>query len=356
MKATAKSNELGRALKLCVNAIDPKDPIRSNIECVAEGDNIHLKATCSQLSVSVICNAKVDDEGVAIVDGKTAYNVIAKASGDCVLSSDSKSMTIKTSGRTKLPNINNPLPMIQQTDGNKVTCDAVAFKNAVNKIFYAIGEDQSHLILTGAHIVSDGQTLVMTSLDGFRLAQTEIICEGDNIDMVVPSRVLEMICNCIIGDTLTIVSNGIHLTVVGDGFILNAITLSVNYIDTERIVPTTFRTKVLINSSAIKNVMDSATVASGSTNLVKLEIGDEKIIVTSNSEDADFHGDVDALVDGNPLTIAFNLKYLIQAFNHIETEQSVINMSTPVSPAVITDKNEGVKSDIHLILPVRTFS
>ena len=108
----------------------------------------------------------------------------------------------------------------------------------------------------------------------------------------------------------------------------------------------------------MKDVLDSATVASGSSNLVKLVVGDDKIVVTSNSKetDADFHGEVSAMTEGEGLSISFNLKYLIQAFNHVLSEKCVMHMVTPVSPCIISDKTDGTVPDKHLILPVRTFA
>ena len=66
MKAKVKSAELGKALKLCVSAIEPKDQIRSNIEFEADVDNslLLLKATNNQYSISVVCSAEVSDDVV----------------------------------------------------------------------------------------------------------------------------------------------------------------------------------------------------------------------------------------------------------------------------------------------------
>ena len=359
MKAKVKSAELGKALKLCVSAIEPKDQIRSNIEFEADVDNslLLLKATNNQYSISVVCSAEVSDDGVAVVDGKMAYNVVAKATGDCTLSSNGEVLAIKGSGTTKLTEIDNCLPMLSKTKGKTVKCDSVAFKNAINKIGYAISEDQSRIVLTGAHIVTKDNEMTITSLDGFRLAQTYIMCSGDDIDVIVASRTLNAICDAINGDELTLSVDGVHLSIQSSDFSIDSVLLSGDYIDTERIIPKEFTTNVLVNTSEFRRICDSATVASGSSNLVKIHIEDDKIVVRANSIEngADFDGETSALVDGSPLDIAFNLKYLIQSINHVETEQCEIHCTTSVSPAIFASHNDE-KADIHLILPVRVFA
>lgn len=355
MKANLKVSDFAKAIKLCVVALEPKDMIRSNIQFEAENDVMKVRATNSSYSLEYTVPCDVKEEGIATVDGKMAYSVMAKASGECTILSDDKSLTIKTSGRTKLANINKDLPMIENTKGKIVSFDSVEFKNAIEKIDYAISEDQSRLILTGAHIVTDGTSAVITALDGFRLAQTKIPCNGDSIDIVVPSKILSSVCDAISDGELIITSNGIHVSIDGENFHINAVILSGTYIDTDRIIPKDFKTNVLLKTAGLKDCTDSATVASGSSNLVKFQIANDRIAIMSNSEGADFQGDIDAMVDGEELSIAFNLKYLIQTLAHIDTEQCELKFNTSVSPVIIVPHAEN-RDDLHLILPVRLFA
>lgn len=352
MKFKVSSNEFSKALKLCYNAIDQKDEVRSNISIGTEEGGIGLMSTNGVYTIAVHVSADVEEDGGAVVDGKMIYNVISKASGDCKITADDRSMVINANGRTKLPNIDRDLPVVAGVDGNSVVFDGVAFKNAIEKIIYAIGEDQSRLILTGAHIVTDGSFATITSLDGFRLAQTKFECEGDNIDIVVPSRILQAICDAITDGNLHITTNGMRITAYGDNYTICAVLLSGEYIDTQRIVPTQFKTNVLVNTSDIKQIVDTASIASGSSNLIKFSISEDKMSIMSNSEKADFEGDVSAIVDGDIDKIAFNLKYLSQALSHIPTEQCEIRLNSSISPAIFAPHMEGCE-DIHLILPVR---
>lgn len=354
MKTKLKVSDFSKAVKLCVNAIEPNDMLRSNMRFEAEGDKMRVKATNSSYSIEFVCPCNVLEEGTATVDGKMAYRVIAKASSECSIDSDDKNMTIKTSGRTKLPNIGKELPMIEKVTGKRVVFDSVEFKNAINKIAYAISEDQSRLILTGAHIVTNGQTGELTALDGFRLAQTIIPCDGDSIDIVVPYKILSAVCDAITDGDLVLEWNGIHISISGEGFSINAVILSGDYIDTARIIPTDFKTNVLVQTAEIKDCTDSATVASAMNNLVKLNINNDRIIISSNSESADFQGDMKAMVEGDGLIIAFNLKYLIQTLAHIDTEQCEIKLNSQTAPVIIVPHVDGRK-DLHLILPVRLF-
>ena len=56
-------------------------------------------------------------------------------------------------------------------------------------------------------------------------------------------------------------------------------------------------------------------------------------------------------MQGEPMQIAFNPKYLIEAFKNIDDEKIKLSFSTPVTPAVIRPL-EGEKY-VYIILPVR---
>ena len=352
MKVKIKVSEIQGAIKQCANAIDPKDMIRSNIMIEAEEGAVRIKATNGQYSLERTIYCDVQEEGIATVDGKMAYGVIAKASGECTIIADLENMIIKTNGRTKLPNLHRDIPLIETATGSQTVFSAIEFKKAIQTIDYAIGEDQSRLILTGAHIVSDGNVTTITALDGFRLAQTQISCEGDRLDVVIPSKILAAVCDAIVDGNLCLSTNGNHVSFSGDGFLVNSLALSGTYIDTTRIIPTEFKTNALVKTSDIKDCANTATLASGTSNLVKIELSKDKLTVKSNSDEADFQAEIEAMYDGDDVIIGFNLKYLIQMLSHIETEQCEFRLNSPIAPAVIVPHADNV-NELHLILPVR---
>lgn len=353
MKAKTKKSDIARAIKLCVNACNVKDPLRNNIQFMAGDDSLSLDASNATYSVHATCPAVVDEEGVAFVDGKMSADVINKSVGDILFSTDAHSMIIKSCGRTKLPLIEKDFLGIENAKGANVICDAGAFKSAIGRIKYAIAEDQSRVILTGAHIVTDGKKMTITALDGFRLAQTEIECTGDSVDVVVPAPVLSAVCEAITEGTLSFFSDKGKLSFHSDGFIINAMALSGTYMDTTRLIPQVFKTQVLINRKDLFDMANTAVIASGAGNLIKVDIEDGKIILKSNSEQADFSGEVSADVQGEAFEVAFNLRYLLQAISMIPTEQIEINLVNNVSPAILVPHE--AMNELHLILPVRVF-
>jgi DNA polymerase III subunit beta len=87
------------------------------------------------------------------------------------------------------------------------------------------------------------------------------------------------------------------------------------------------------------------------TNLVKLNIEKENMIITSNSQLGMVKEETNIILQGQPLQIAFNSKYLMDVLKIMEEEEVLLQFSSNVSPCII----KNIKNDncTYLVLPVR---
>jgi DNA polymerase-3 subunit beta len=63
---------------------------------------------------------------------------------------------------------------------------------------------------------------------------------------------------------------------------------------------------------------------------------------------------VEASVEGDGTTIAFNARYLTDVLANIKTEQFALELNGPLSPGVF--KPIGDDQYVHVVMPVRTAS
>ncbi|MPN49563.1 Beta sliding clamp [bioreactor metagenome] len=89
----------------------------------------------------------------------------------------------------------------------------------------------------------------------------------------------------------------------------------------------------------------------GNTNLVKLDIEEDVMVVTSNSQLGKAREEVNINLQGEGLKIAFNSKYLIDVFKIMEEDEVIMELTSPVTPCVVRNKNED--NCTYLLLPVR---
>jgi len=89
----------------------------------------------------------------------------------------------------------------------------------------------------------------------------------------------------------------------------------------------------------------------GNSNLVKLEMNEESIVITSNSQLGKVREEVTANMQGEQIQIAFNSRYIIDVLKNMEDDNVQIEMTSSVSPCVIKGKES--ESYKYLVLPVR---
>jgi DNA polymerase-3 subunit beta len=94
---------------------------------------------------------------------------------------------------------------------------------------------------------------------------------------------------------------------------------------------------------------------SSHTARVKVEPGDEitpafAMITANSTETGDNVAQIDAAVSGEPIEIAFNVKYMTDVLNVIDTPQVALETTNPMEPGVI--KPVGDTDFMHIIMPM----
>ena len=66
----------------------------------------------------------------------------------------------------------------------------------------------------------------------------------------------------------------------------------------------------------------------------------------------DTEGEVEAAVEGDAVSVAFNARYLAEALQNMVADQLSLELSGPLSPGVL--RLVGDDRYVHVIMPVRT--
>jgi DNA polymerase-3 subunit beta len=124
------------------------------------------------------------------------------------------------------------------------------------------------------------------------------------------------------------------------------------------VIPTTRSTRAVIDrEELLKAVRLAALIASSSANIVKLQVGVEGeagVTVSANAEVGDNEGRVEATVEGDGTTIAFNARYLTDVLQNVDADQFALELNGPLSPGVFKPIDD--EHYIHVVMPVRTTS
>ena len=338
------------------------NPILEGIKLTAEEDYLTLSATDLELSIEKSIRAEVKLEGETVVPGKLFNEYIKKLSDEQIELNlnDKNILSIKyTDSVGKIQCLNaNEFPQIKKLDYTEyfeITKNNL--KQLINKSIFSVAAEDTRPILKGCKFEVTEGTVKAIALDGYRLAVVKkpIVSTTGNFNVIIPARSLNEISK-LLDDSNDIVKVFIqknHLMIDLEETRITTRLLDGDYLNYRQIIPTNFNTSLILNKDQLADALERASLLSriDKNNLVKFDITDKVMVLSSKSELGDIKENITISLNGNDLTIAFNARYFTEALRVTNDEFLRMNFMSPVAPCVITP-NEGDEF-LYLILPVR---
>ena len=365
-----------QALNTTKRAISSKNaiPILSTIKIDVTPEGIALSGSNGQISIENFISIKDENAGLLVTSPgsilleATFFINVVSSLPDVTL--DFKEIEQKqvllTSGKSEITlkgKDADQYPRIQEiAASNPLILETKLLKQLITETAFAASVQESRPILTGVHFVlSDHTELKTVATDSHRMSQKVITLEknGDNFDVVIPSRSLREFTSVFSDDIETVevyfANNQILFRSEHISFYTRL--LEGNYPDTDRLIPTEFNTEATFNVANLRFAMERARLLSNATQngTVKLEF--KNGVVSSHVHSPEVgrvNEEIDtSSVSGEDLSISFNPTYLIEALKAIDSEQVIIRFISSVRPFTLVPEGKE-QGFIQLITPVRT--
>ncbi len=364
MKIMCEGLELSDALLVVSKGTSSKttNPILEGIKLTAEEDYLTLSATDLELSIEKTIHADVKLEGETVVPGKLFNEYIKKLSNEQIeLNLNEKNiLSIKyTDSVGKIQCLNaSEFPNIKKLDYTEyfeITNNEL--RQLINKSIFSVATEDSRPILKGCKLEVSGDTIKAVALDGYRLAvvKKKIVSTTSNFNVIVPARSLNEISK-LLDDSDEVVKVYIqknHLMIDLNETRITTRLLDGDYLNYNQIIPSNFNSKIILNTQQLQDALERASLLCriDRNNLVKFEITDKVMVLSSRSELGDIKENITISLEGKDLTIAFNARYLSDCMHTINDEFIKINFTSQIAPCTICAADDD--KYLYLILPVR---
>lgn len=364
MKLVCDGLDLSDAVLKVIKGTSNKttNPILEGIKLSAENDSLVLSATDLELAIIKTIKAEVLIEGETVVPGRFFSEFIKKLTNEQIelnVDENNKANIRYTDSVTNVQGLNaSEFPNIKNLiDADHFEINTKDFKSLINKTIFSVAQDDSRPILKGTLLEVEDNTIKAVALDGYRLALVKkpIINASNNFKVIVPARSLSEISKLLEENVETVkvyVQKNYLMIDVNSTKIITRL-LEGDFINYKQIIPTDFSSVATVNKTQIEDALERASLLSriDKNNLVKFEIADKLMVLSSKSELGDIKENITIGLTGNDLSIAFNARYFSEALRVISEDFIKLNFKTTVAPCIITS----AESDefIYLILPVR---
>ncbi|MBN1642010.1 MAG: DNA polymerase III subunit beta [Anaerolineae bacterium] len=382
MRTSCLQENLSRGLSVVGRAVAsrPTLPVLSHILLATDQSQLKLAATDLELFIVCWIGARVEEEGAITVPARLFVDLINSLPQERVdltlkdqmlhLSCARNEADINGIDAQEFPLL--PTPSEEQ----QIMLEPDLLRQMVAQVVFAAATDESRPILTGVLARFEENTLTMAAADGFRLSvrQAQIPERiAQPMSVVIPAKALNELARISgdeqdpIGLSITPARSQVLFHLQGDsganegrifGIDLVSQLIEGNFVNYRQIIPTSHTTRTIMNTEDLLKACKTANIfARSEANVVHLEIapgadlgsGTVKMTATS-TEMGDSIGELDASVEGEALTIAFNVRFLIDVLSVLDSAQVVLETSSPGRPGVI--RPLGSEDFVHVIMPM----
>ncbi len=374
MKAIVKQQQLAQAVGIVARAVASRSPlpVLANILIQTDNGRLKLSATNLELGISAWLGAKIQEEGGLTVPSRTFADLVSSLPSDEVtLTADLRTQSLNVrcgTLNTDIKGINAEEfpPMSTADSGTSLPLNVANFKDMIQKVVFAASSDDSRPNLTGVHMTTDGDYLVLAATDGYRISIASAILSpkpAQKLDALIPARALSELSRIAVDGDETLemnfpVGRGQVVFHLKDAELISQL-IEGNFPNYTAIIPPSFKTHtVLTTADLLKACRQTEIIAREGNFIARLDIQPEgstekppQLEISAISEQTgSSEVIVDASVDGTPLLISFNVRFLREVLEVIRTPNVLLETNAANTPAMI--RPVGDDTFKHIIMPM----
>ena len=338
-------------------------PILSNVLITAGNGNVDFLATDLEVQITSRAALEGNAEGSVTAAARKLYDILRALPQDAEVSLEAKEnrMTVRA-GKSRfnlqtLAAADFPR-MVEAKDVSKtLTIPQKALRRALVLVQFAMAVQDIRYYLNGVLLSVEGDTLRVVATDGHRLsyASQNLGSDHGSVEAILPRKtVLELIKLLSDSDdtmSLAIGSNQVRFSFGGIEIVSKIV--EGKFPDYQKVIPTAHRNRVEIDRVALAQSLNRAAILSNEKiRGVRLVFTKDALsIICTNNEQEEAEEGLAIAYDGDPLDIGFNISYLLDVLNHVETPTVSITMGDSNSSALV--QMPGRDDFKYVVMPMR---
>ena len=367
MKFIVSSSALLKQLQQISGVINTNTvlPILEDFLFEIEKNKLTVIATDLETVMKIHMEIEAKDSGKVCIPGKILMDSLKNIADQPLTFNIDKNYSIEITsdnGKNKVMGDNpDNFPREPQADeSNAFTMPSSALVTAINKTIFAVSSDDLRPAMTGVYFELDKKGITFVATDAHRLVRftrKNIKCPQKD-SFIVPKKPLSLLKSSLPDneDELTISYNNNHLFVTHGGTELVCRLIDARFPDYKVVIPTDNPYKMIVNKNDFQNALRRVSVFSNkSTNQIALAISGNHLQLTAQDVDFSNEGNerMSCQYDGEDLQIAFNAKFLIEMLNGADTQDVLMELSTPTKAGILKPAEQAEDEELlMLVMPL----
>ncbi len=353
-------------LSTAIDGVSRAVTLRSSIPALegilfkAEGFQLTLTGYDLEMAITTTIESNVREAGEIVLPAKLLGDVVRRLpAGEISIStSDNGSATIRGGvaefdilaiSAADFPDL--PNPGAEPTFSMK----AGELKEMIDKTIYAVSQDDRKPAHTGELFAIEEDKLTVVALDGFRLAIVEkAITAKKHIRIIIPAKTLNEVNKLLTDEDqeVFISANRRFVVFENSDYTIMSRLIEGEFLNYNNVIPEGHRTRAVVDTRDFIDTIERASliITERLKNPLRILFSDH-VTVRCQTNLGKVVDEFNAAIEGEPVEIGFNNRYLLDALRNSKQEKVVFEMSGALSPVKILPA-EG-NDFIYLVLPVR---
>ena len=364
MKLECVKDKLKEAVSLAekITGKSQSLPVLQSILLTTEGKTLKVRATNLDIGVEFEIPAKIEKKGTISVPGQILSNTLlglqdAKnisidlINNNLFLSTEHTSTTIKSYPPDDFPT----LPVVKE--GEPIIIPAKRLTEGLKSVLFSASFSDIKPEIASVFIHSDGEYILFTATDSFRLAEKKIQNKKtkDFPSIIIPLKNVIEIVRIIenTNEDITIHTNKNQLSMYYDGVYITSRIINGIFPDYKQIIPKDHTTEIIVLKQDLANTLKISNIFSDKFHKTNFIIHPKDKIFEINTQNADIGENttkIDASLSGDLLEIGFNNKYILDCLQFIKEDSIVMQFNGENKPMTI--KGLGDNSFLYLVMPI----
>ena len=369
MKFSAQRESLLIPLQHVVGAVERKQtsPILGNVLIEAEDQYLTITASDSEIEIQARVTMHIDEPGATTVPARKLLdlckNLPDSARIDFALSGNK--MQVK-SGRSRFTLATLPaedFPKIAELKSPQiVNITAVDLYGCIKSTAFSMATQDVRFYLNGLLLEIGADRLTCVATDGHRLAYSQ--CDTDAnpetpVRAIIPKKSIgelqRLLSSAEAEDKVQLIVTPQHLQIQAGGVRINTKLIDGRFPDYNRVIPIDGDKEVVIDCMTLKQSLTRASVLSNEKYRgVRVKFENQLLTISSNNPDQEEATDeLEVDFEGESTEIGFNVAYLLDVLNTLETENAKITVKDGNSSALITPESSSSSDSKYVVMPMR---
>ncbi len=365
MKLEIVREQLLKPLQAIIGVIERKQtlPVLSNVWIQATPNEVTLTATDMELELSCTFPHAVLEPGTTTLPARKLFDILRALPEACVINlTIEENRCLLKSGRSRfnlltLPAEDFPTLDNLQFDG-EVTVPQHQFRTLLDNTHFAMAVQDVRYYLNGLLIDIKDQTICAVATDGHRLAYSEMNFD-QQIDMkrqiIIPRKGIQELLRLLDMEEVPINLrlSATHLQLENNSICFTSKLIDGKFPDYNRVIPEEGQKIVVADRATLSTSMTRAAILAsdkfrgirlqGCNWLLKLDV--------HNPEQEQAEEEIEVNYSGEDFEIAFNVNYMLDAINALDSEMIKLSFNDSNSSCLISSSEHNRTK--YVVMPMR---